>query len=88
MNKNTTLFVYDKDLCRLLPLSFEKEVNTKNDVPGFRFTPDENVFASVENNPDNDCFCPGGPPCAPHGFFNVSLCQYGKLYEQTISHLQ
>lgn len=26
ITKNTTLFVFEKDLCRLLPLSFEKEV--------------------------------------------------------------
>lgn len=78
ITKNTTLNLYDKDLCRLLPLSFEKEVITKDGVPGYRFTPDEKVFASVESNPDNMCFCPAGPPCAPHGMFNVSLCQYGK----------
>lgn len=78
ISKNTTLHIYDKDLCRLLPLSFEKEVTTRNNVPGYRFTPSERVFASVENNPDNMCFCPNGPPCAPHGMFNVSACQYGK----------
>lgn len=78
ITKNTTLNVYDKDLCRLLPLTFEKEVVTKDGVPGYRFTPSEKVFASVENNPDNVCFCPAGPPCAPHGMFNVSSCQYGK----------
>ncbi|XP_055707249.1 scavenger receptor class B member 1 isoform X1 [Phlebotomus papatasi] len=76
ISKNTTLFVYEKDLCRLLPLTFEKEVDTRNNVPGYRFTPTEDVFASVEKNPDNMCYCPAGPPCAPHGFFNVSACQF------------
>lgn len=57
--------------------SFEKEVNGSNNVPGYRFTPPKNVFASVDENPENDCFCPHGPPCTPSGFFNVSLCQYG-----------
>lgn len=37
------------------------------------------MFASVEKNPENMCFCPGGPPCAPHGLFNVSACQYGEF---------
>lgn len=83
ISKNTTLFVYEKDLCRLLPLTFEKEVDTRNNVPGYRFTPTEDVFASVEKNPDNMCYCPAGPPCAPHGFFNVSACQFG---EYTFSH--
>lgn len=79
ITQNTTLYVYDKDLCRLLPLVFEKEVETRHGVPGYRFTPDVNIFASVERHPENMCFCPAGPPCAPNGLFNVSLCQYGKL---------
>ncbi|XP_053683275.1 scavenger receptor class B member 1 isoform X1 [Sabethes cyaneus] len=76
ISKNTTLFVYEKDLCRLLPLSFEKEVVVKNGVQGYRFTPSPTVFASVDINKENMCFCPAGPPCAPNGLFNVSLCQY------------
>lgn len=76
ITKNTTLYIYDKDLCRLLPLAFEKEVDTRNDVKGYRFSPPETVFADIEKNPDNMCFCPAGPPCAPNGLFNVSLCQY------------
>lgn len=84
ITKNRTLHVYDKDLCRLLPLSFEKEVSTKNGVPGYRFSPSEKVFASVETNPDNMCFCPAGPPCAPHGMFNVSACQYGECDESCV----
>jgi scavenger receptor class B protein 1 len=76
ITKDTILKVFEKDLCRLLPLSFEKEVITRNNITGYRFTPDEMVFASVDKNPDNMCFCPAGPPCAPHGLFNVSLCQY------------
>jgi len=57
---------------------FLKEVTAKGGVPGYRFTPPEDVFSEIEKNPENDCFCPAGPPCAPHGLFNVSLCQYGK----------
>lgn len=66
----------------LLFFRFEKEVLTHNDVRGYRFTPAENVFADVSINPENDCFCPSGPPCTPHGMFNVSLCQYGKLFRK------
>ncbi|XP_049792924.1 lysosome membrane protein 2 isoform X1 [Schistocerca nitens] len=76
ITKSTTLHVYDKDLCRLLPLRFEKEVETNGGVMGYRFTPPQDVFAEVAQNPENECFCPGGPPCTPHGLFNVSLCQY------------
>ncbi|XP_059484365.1 scavenger receptor class B member 1 isoform X1 [Neocloeon triangulifer] len=73
---NTTLYVWDKDMCRLLPLHFQKEVVTNGDVLGYRFSPPENVFYDPEHNPENDCFCPQGPPCAPNGLFNVSACQY------------
>ncbi|KAL5286826.1 CD36.2 family protein [Megaselia abdita] len=77
ISKDRMIHVYDKDLCRILPLKFEKEVETKGDVQGYRFSPPSNVFADVESNPDNMCFCPAGQPsCAPSGFFNVSLCQY------------
>lgn len=47
---------------------------------GYRFTPPADAFADRERNPENDCFCPAGPPCAPHGLFNVSLCQYGTIF--------
>lgn len=57
---------------------FEKEVDTAGGVKGYRFVPPKDVFADVAKNPDNECFCPGGPPCAPDGLFNVSFCQYGK----------
>jgi CD36 family len=54
------------------------QVEGRGGIPGYRFTPSPDVFASVEKNPENDCYCVGGPPCAPHGLFNVSLCQYGE----------
>ncbi|XP_037821072.1 scavenger receptor class B member 1 [Lucilia sericata] len=77
IQEDRILHIYDKDLCRLLPLVYEKTVETKAGVKGFRFTPPTNVFADVESNPDNMCFCPAGQPsCAPNGLFNVSLCQY------------
>lgn len=56
-----------------------KDIVGNDDVPGYRFSPPTNVFAGVDENPENDCYCPQGPPCTPAGFFNVSLCQYGEL---------
>ncbi|KAF9410824.1 hypothetical protein HW555_010205 [Spodoptera exigua] len=72
ITKNDTLAVYDKDLCRLLPLKFLEEVSLDG-IQAYRYTPPEDVFANDEHN---RCFCPAGPPCAPNGLFNVSLCQY------------
>ncbi|KAL0858700.1 hypothetical protein ABMA27_011182 [Loxostege sticticalis] len=73
ITRNDTLAVYDKDLCRLLPLKYLRDVESAAGVEGYRFTPPEDVFAADEHN---KCFCPAGPPCAPSGLFNVSLCQY------------
>lgn len=60
---------------------FKEEVETPGNVLGYRFSPPDDVFAEIEKNPDNECFCPSGPPCAPHGLFNVSLCQYGNYVQ-------
>ena len=76
ITRNDTLYVYDKDMCRLLPLRYLRDIVTDANVHGYRFTPPENVFASPDKNPDNECFCPSESPCAPNGLFNVSFCQY------------
>ncbi|KAK0166886.1 hypothetical protein PV327_004357 [Microctonus hyperodae] len=76
ITKQTVLKVFDKDLCRTLPLIFKEEVNTSNDVPGYRFVPPKDVFGAADRIASQQCFCPDGPPCAPEGTFNVSLCQY------------
>ncbi|KAF9819198.1 hypothetical protein SFRURICE_019519 [Spodoptera frugiperda] len=55
---NDTLAVYDKDLCRLLPLKFLEEV-TIDGIQGYRYTPPEDVFANDEHN---RCFCPADSP--------------------------
>lgn len=76
ISKHTVLRVFDKDLCRALPLVFKQEVVTSGGVPGYRFVPPADVFASPDRVPSQQCFCPAGPPCAPEGTFNASLCQY------------
>ncbi|XP_050425596.1 scavenger receptor class B member 1 [Adelges cooleyi] len=92
---NTTLHVFDKDMCRKLPLVFKKQVETNGQVMGYRFGPSEQAFADPDKNPENECYCPSASTssgnssttpsstpksiagqCAPHGTFNVSLCQY------------
>ncbi|XP_025422540.1 scavenger receptor class B member 1 isoform X2 [Sipha flava] len=100
---DTILHVFDKDMCRKLPLVFKKEVERKG-VKAYRFGPDHRAFADPEHEPENRCYCPSSSnstsnsssssssastpmptvskqsstsgQCAPHGTFNVSLCQY------------
>ncbi|XP_066594971.1 scavenger receptor class B member 1 [Prorops nasuta] len=76
INKETVLKIFDKDLCRTLPLVFQKEVTTEGGIPGYRFSPPLDVFSTIDKNEANKCYCPSGPPCAPEGTFNVSACQY------------
>ncbi|KAJ8958438.1 hypothetical protein NQ318_002224 [Aromia moschata] len=40
------------------------------------FTPIDNVFASVDSNPNNKCYCPGNEYCPPKGLQNISPCQF------------
>ncbi|KAJ9593543.1 hypothetical protein L9F63_014907, partial [Diploptera punctata] len=84
ITEDTTLYVYDKDLCHLLPLRYQKEVDTAGGVKGYRFTPPKDVFADISINPENDCFCPSGPPCSPNGLFNISLFIYLQIFYSPI----
>ncbi|XP_076618652.1 epithelial membrane protein isoform X1 [Colletes latitarsis] len=76
INQQTVLKIFDKDLCRALPLVFKEEVTTPGGVPGYRFVPSKDAFGSPSRVESQRCFCPAGPPCAPEGTFNASLCQY------------
>ncbi|XP_024868654.1 scavenger receptor class B member 1 [Temnothorax curvispinosus] len=86
ITKETVLKVFDKDLCRTLPLVYQRDVIASGGIPGYRFSPPTNVFTTVENLPSQQCYCPAGPPCAPEGTFNVSLCQYDSPVLLTFPH--
>ncbi|XP_020294753.1 scavenger receptor class B member 1 [Pseudomyrmex gracilis] len=86
ITKQTVLKVFDKDLCRTLPLVFQREVIAAGGIPGYRFSPPTDVFTSVENKASQQCYCPSGPPCAPEGTFNVSLCQFDSPVLLTFPH--
>lgn len=95
---DTVLHVFDKDMCRQLPLVFKKQIEGKGGVKAFRFGPGQQAFADPDHEPANRCYCPSSVAgngssaatatatvstranaqnqCAPHGTFNVSLCQY------------
>ncbi len=76
MKNNVPDFQY---FCR-----FQKEVITYNDIPGWRFTVPDDVFASPNVNKENICYCSSSVDCAPSGTFNVSACQFGKNYDISI----
>ena len=73
------LSVYDKDLCRVLPLTRRSEVN-ENGIFADLYTPSDDAFTPTA--PENLCFCedPERPEsCPPKGLQNISPCQYGML---------
>jgi len=76
VTRNQTLYLFNKAICRSLPLTFLKDTE-KYGIKGYRFSPPANVFADVEENPANECYCLGGPPCLGGGVFNASACLSG-----------
>jgi len=70
VTKDQTFHIFNKDMCRSLPLEFHETVH-HHGLETFRFTPSSTSFSSS----DSSCFCssPGG--CAPEGMFNVTACQ-------------
>ncbi|XP_028131546.1 scavenger receptor class B member 1 [Diabrotica virgifera virgifera] len=69
------VYLYDKDICRTLPLKYRKAVS-KHGIAAGLYTPPENIFESVEKNSDNKCYCPGNEFCPPKGLQNISPCQF------------
>ncbi|CAG9834212.1 unnamed protein product [Diabrotica balteata] len=69
------VYLYDKDICRTLPLKYRKAVS-KHGITAGLYTPPDNIFESVEKNSDNKCYCPGNEFCPPKGLQNISPCQF------------
>ena len=71
-----TLWFFNDELCRSIPLVFDKEV-TSVDIPGYRFIPRSDVFTTPRTTPENECFCTDEDLCdvIGDGMFAVSKCQ-------------
>ena len=76
IQKEETLYFFNDQLCRAMPLVFEKKV-TASTLPGYRFVPHPDVFMSPRSVPENDCFCVDETLCEMigDGMFGVSKCQ-------------
>ncbi|XP_054258358.1 platelet glycoprotein 4-like isoform X4 [Macrosteles quadrilineatus] len=71
INQTARLYLFHKDLCRKLPLEFQKEVDFQDGVLGMRFHTPSNVY-----NTTGSCFCKHNS-CPPVGVFDVSPCANG-----------
>ncbi|CAB3233520.1 unnamed protein product [Arctia plantaginis] len=74
LTKSDTVHIYDKDLCRILPLQYQKDVY-KDGIQTGLYTPPPSTFESADINPDNKCYY-RGEKCPPKGLQNISPCQY------------
>ncbi|KAL0280750.1 UNVERIFIED_CONTAM: hypothetical protein PYX00_001958 [Menopon gallinae] len=75
------LTVFNGDICRTVNLTYKGPEEYKG-VPARRYVAGSNVFASVQENPENYCYCPrsvkgltsfGG--CMKSGLLDLSSCQ-------------
>ncbi|XP_035719198.1 scavenger receptor class B member 1-like [Vespa mandarinia] len=69
--------IWDKDLCRVLPLQYRGPVKNSS-IKADLYTPPEMVFGLPDdNNPENKCFCSDDfSTCPKKGLQNISPCQY------------
>ncbi|XP_048003961.1 scavenger receptor class B member 1 isoform X2 [Leguminivora glycinivorella] len=74
VTKSDLVHVYDKDICRILPLQYRRDVY-KDGIQTGLYTPPASTFESADVNPDNKCYCQG-EKCPPRGLQNISPCQY------------
>ncbi|KAL0281623.1 UNVERIFIED_CONTAM: hypothetical protein PYX00_002556 [Menopon gallinae] len=74
--KSDIVHVYDKDLCRILPLRYRRDV-FKHGIKAGYYTPTDDALESADKNKDNKCFCPKyGDYCPPKGLQNVNPCHF------------
>jgi len=75
IKKNDTLWFFNDQLCRAIPLVFEKDIQQEG-LPGLRFVPREDVFMSAKKYPENRCYAGEGRE-EGDGVFDVTVCQFG-----------
>jgi len=75
VSKMDTLWFFNDQLCRAMPLVFNSSV-TQAGLPGLRFVPRNDVFMSAQRFPkENSCFWKPGLENGD-GVFDVTLCQF------------
>ncbi|XP_060808892.1 scavenger receptor class B member 1 isoform X1 [Amyelois transitella] len=74
VTKEDIVHIYDKDLCRILPLQYRGDVY-KDHIQTGLYTPPSSTFECADVNPDNKCYCQD-EKCPPRGLQNISPCQY------------
>ncbi|XP_045458032.1 scavenger receptor class B member 1 [Melitaea cinxia] len=72
--KSDIVYVYDKDLCRIMPFKYRKSLY-KEGIQAGLYTPPSNFLENADINEANKCYCQNDK-CPPRGIQNISPCQY------------
>jgi len=75
IKKDDTLWFFNDQLCRAIPMVYEKSVEQEG-LPGLRFVPREDVFMSKKKYPGNSCY-DHADRVEGDGVFDVRVCQFG-----------
>ncbi|KAF5290039.1 hypothetical protein FQA39_LY14820 [Lamprigera yunnana] len=72
-----TVYVYNKEMCRSLPLLYQQDVKIFNGkINGLKYVLPTDAF-DVKSNQENRCYCnPEDKECSPKGVFNTAPCAY------------
>lgn len=83
IHSNSTLYIYSKDLCRKMPLTYSSQYQNRNGIHVMRFRMPKKAFASGHEEKENLCFCSvvsSKFKCLPSGIFNVGPCAFGESF--------
>lgn len=75
-NKQVVFRVFRKAFCRALPIFFEKEVVSKEGLPGYLYKLADNFADPPDQNPDNECYCRKMKTCLKKGLSDLTPCYY------------
>ncbi|XP_060656552.1 lysosome membrane protein 2 isoform X2 [Drosophila nasuta] len=75
ITKSDVVHIYDKDLCRIIPLKYVESVE-KDGLKADLFRLPNNSYGDSANNPENKCY-DASDYDAVRGLQNISPCQYG-----------
>ncbi|KAJ8953747.1 hypothetical protein NQ318_015403, partial [Aromia moschata] len=75
MKKNSTITLFRKAFCRPVHLEFVEEAYTGQGFKSYNYKMKDNMFASPQKNPDNECYCVNGK-CPDKGLQNIAPCYY------------
>jgi len=77
ITKNSTLYIYNSDICRSIYVTFDKETEVRG-IKTWRFKVPAEVFQSPKKNDANKGFCINYPDnCLLDGVLEIATCKEG-----------